>query len=149
MPTAITMRGFMVRKLLAAIAGLVVAVAIVALIETLGFALFPPPGGLDFDGKEQLLRYIKTLPVPVLLIVLLSWSAGVFAGSVTATILVWRRARMGCLIVTGFVLIAAISNMLMIPHPEWFMLAAIMVIPLAGYLAWWVSVWFLARAVKA
>lgn len=126
----------MVRKLAAAIAGLVVAVTVTALIEAVGFAFFPPSVGLDFDGKEQLFRYIKALPVPVLLIVLFAWSSGVFAGSVTATMLGWGRSRMGCLIVTGFVLTAAVSNMLMIPHPGWFMLAAIIIILLTGYLAW-------------
>lgn len=133
----------MLRKLLATIAGLVIAVAIVALIETLGFALYPPPASLDFEGKEQLIRYIWALPVPVLLVVLAAWTVGAFAGSVTASILAWRRARMGCLIVTGFVLIAAVSNMLMVPHPAWFMVTAVIVILLAGYLAWWMSLWLL------
>lgn len=133
----------MIRKLLATIAGLMIAVGIVALIEAVGFALYPPTVGLDFDGKEQLVRYIKTFPMPILLFALLAWAAGTFAGSVTAMILAWRRARTGCLIVTGFVLIAAVSNMLMIPHPGWFMFTAVIVILASGYSAWWTSIWLL------
>lgn len=135
----------MIRKLLFTTAGLAVAVTVVALIQAAGLTLFPPVAGLDFDGKQQWFQYIKTLPVPVLLFALFAWAAGVYAGSVTATVFAWYRRRMGCLIVTGFMFIAAVNNMLMRPHPEWFMVATIIAIPLAGYLAWWTSIWLLEK----
>lgn len=135
----------MIRKLLFTIAGLAIAVTVGASIQAIGLTLYPPVAGLDFDGKEQWFQYIKTLPVPVLIFALLAWMAGVYAGSVTATVFAWYRGRMGCLIVTGSVLIAAVNNMLMTPHPEWFMVATVISIPLAGYLAWWTSIWLLEK----
>jgi hypothetical protein len=124
----------MMRNALVLLAGLAVAAAAIAAIEALGHMMYPLPPGLDTHDRAQLSAYIETLPLPAFLFVLAAWAGGVLAGAGTVALLVKRPSPFFIVIITGIVLLASIGNMLMLPHPLWFMLAALVLIPAAGYL---------------
>lgn len=114
------------KKILGTLAGVVVAFGLVALIEQIGHMVYPVPEGLDWADKEQLKSYIDTLPFGAFLFVLAAWSIGTFGGS-------WLASYIGkdnrlAYIVGGFVFAATAVNFIMIPHPVWFSITAVVLI---------------------
>ncbi|MEO5880758.1 MAG: hypothetical protein ABIR22_11440 [Candidatus Eisenbacteria bacterium] len=107
----------MLRRLLGVLAGLVAGAIVVALIEGLGHALWPPPAGADLRDPEQLKALIPSLPIGALIAVVLGWAMGSFSGGwMAATIS--RDFRMA--LVVGFILLCmGVVTMVQIPHPLW------------------------------
>jgi hypothetical protein len=128
----------MARKILSLFAGLLIAVLLVGLIEYLGHIAVPPPDDIDFSDPAQLEAHISNLPFIAFAIVLLAWCAGAFFGSLTAGLLSQQHSILYPAVISGFVLLAAIANMIMIPHPLWFAVTGVILVPLAGFMAWYV-----------
>ena len=107
----------MLRRLLGVILGLVAGAIIVALIEGLGHALWPPPAGTDLRDPEQLRALMGSLPIGSLIAVIVGWALGSFGGGwMAATIS--RDARMA-LVVSFVLLCMGVITMIQIPHPLW------------------------------
>ncbi|HEU4747327.1 MAG TPA: hypothetical protein VFS56_02415 [Gemmatimonadaceae bacterium] len=74
--------------------------------------------------------------VPGAFVLLLAgWVLAAAAGAYVAARLATRSAAMHGLIVAGFDLVATVANLAAIPHPAWLWPAAIVLIPLAGWIA--------------
>lgn len=107
----------MLRRLLGVIAGILAGAIIVALIEGLGHALWPPPAGTNLRDPEQLKALMPTLPIGALVAVVAAWGLGSFGGGWMAATLA-RDARMA-LVVGGLLLTMGVITMIQIPHPAW------------------------------
>lgn len=125
----------MIKKFFAVLLGIVVAVATIATIEYIGH-FFYPPENIDLNDPEALKAMMGQAPVAALLFVLGAWFAGAFAGATTALIMTKNNRFAFAAIVSAFILIAAVVTTISIPHPFWFVAAAIIGIPVAGWLAW-------------
>ncbi len=110
----------MVKNIAASIVGIVIAAALVWLVEKLGHAVYPPPADLDFADPDAMRAYMATVPAGALLFVGSAWFVGTLGGTFAACKL--RRAKpvMFAVVVGGLMLIATAANLLMIPHPIWF-----------------------------
>lgn len=126
----------LLRLILAPIAGILVALCLIALIESLSHRIFPPPAGLDFRNPEVVRAYVASMPTGAFLLVLTGWVAGVFGGILAASLI--GRAHLGRLAaaIGGIILAATLGNLIMIPHPIWFSTIALLAIPAAAYAAW-------------
>jgi len=116
--------GRFLRHLGGIIAGLVVGVFVIACVELSGM-VYPLPAGVDPADTEALKLHIAQLPLGAFLFVLAAWGAGAFLGSWTATRLVTPRTPARGLIVGVVLLAASVANMVMLPHPAWFWVAAV------------------------
>ena len=125
----------MLRKILAGVAGVVVAGLVVYAVEWAGHAVYPPPDGLDFADPEQMAPYVAGLPVGAFAFVLAAWALGAFIGTFVACRIGTARPQIYAAVVAGLILVGAIANMVVIPHPVWFMIAAVVLITAAGWLA--------------
>lgn len=125
----------MVRKILAVIAGIAVAVVLVMLIQKLGHTLYPPPTDIDPGDREFMEDYIANLPWGPLAFVIASYVLGTFAGGLVATTIAGERPLVYAFIVAAFILAGAVSTVLMFPHPAWFTASSIAGIVLAALLA--------------
>lgn len=123
------------RGIAATVAGVLVAGLTIAGIEWLGHRLYPPPEGLKADDLEALAAYVAALPIGALLFVLLAWLLGVFLGGLVAALLAGRRPRLYAGVIAAVILLGAIANFAMVPHPAWFMVATVLTLPLAGFAA--------------
>jgi MFS family permease len=123
----------MLRPIVGFFVGLVVAVVVVALVETLGHTVFPPPPGVEND-RTAMASYVATAPFAALLFPLLASVAGAFLGGWVAAAIGRRRHQLAGTLVGVVILALAGMNMVMIPHPVWFMLLSIMLIVPAGWL---------------
>ena len=122
----------MVRKILGSLAGLVVGVLVIWVIELAGHALYPPPQGADPNQSMEAARaYVAGLPAAALVIPLVAWLGGTLVGSWLAAF-VGRAAWPGWL-VAALMVASSIATLVMIPHPLWFAAAAIVTLPVASY----------------
>ena len=123
------------RYVLAVVAGVIAAFIVVWAIESVSHAVYPPPEGLDLTDRAALRTYVDGLPVGALLFVLIAWIVATFVGGVVSCFIARERTIVFAGIVGGVLLVASIVNMIAIPHPTWFLIAAIILIPAAAYAA--------------
>ena len=125
----------MLRSIGAGVAGLVIAILLVWLIELIGHAVYPPPVDIDFSDSEAVRTYIAALPVAAVLFVGVAWVIGTFVGISVAC----RIGRAGpviyAVLVGGFVLAGAITMLIIIPHPWWFTVVSLPAIIATAYAA--------------
>jgi hypothetical protein len=125
----------MIRKLAAAVVGVVVAILTIQLVEMLGHLVYPPPADFEFDEPEQIREFISTLPIGSILFVGAAWALGTFLGTLAGALVSRSRALPYATVVGGIVLAGAITMLLIIPHPWWFTIAAPVSIIIAAVLA--------------
>lgn len=108
------------RKILAGVIGVLTAIALVWVVESIGHAIWPPPDDLDFGNTDVMRAYIDTLPLGALLSVALAWFVGSFGGTFVACKVGTARPLVYLLIVGGMMFAGAAFNLTIIPHPIWF-----------------------------
>lgn len=124
----------MLRNILAAIAGLALAFIVVAVVESMSHIVYPAPPGLDPNDAEALAGYIASLPAGAFLFVLVAWVLGALTGTFTAARVTRPVNRRPALVVTGLFFASCALNLAMIPHPTWFVVAAVPLVAGASYL---------------
>jgi len=122
------------RNIGAGIAGVVIAFVLVALVEMVGHAFYPPPEGLDFADADAMRAYIDTVPLGALLFVAGAWFIGTVGGTCAACAIGTAKPLIFAGVVGGLVLVATIANLIMIPHPLWFSVLGIVGILVGAWL---------------
>lgn len=122
------------RKILSILAGLLVAVFCVGILESLGHLVFPPPVGMDVSDPETIKTIMDDIPIGAKLSVLFAWTVGTFAGGAVATYIA-RAGRWPAWTIAGSMLALVGVNLIWIPHPTWMVIAAILLTIGAGYAA--------------
>lgn len=125
----------MVRRMIAVLAGIAVAVVLVTLVQKLGHNLYPPPADMDPTDQAFMQAYVASLPWGPLAFVIASYLVATLIGGWIAVAIAGERPLLFSGIVAAFMLAGAIFNVVMIPHPVWFTLAAVVGILLAALLA--------------
>jgi hypothetical protein len=124
-----------IRSALVLLAGVVVAVLIVTLMDTVAGSIYPLPAGIDRSNPESMRQVVAGLPIGAFLVLLAGWVLAAAAGSYVAARLATHGRAIHGLIVALFVLVATVANLAAIPHPTWLWPATIILIPAAGWLA--------------
>lgn len=118
-------------RILGVVAGLVAAIATVFVCEAIGHAIFPPPPGIDLSDPAATADIFERIPFGAKLAVVIAWLLGAFAGAwVARAIGRWTPAAW---IVAALVTLGGVATLVMIPHPLWMQVSAV-VLPFAG--AW-------------
>ncbi|MDP9205738.1 MAG: hypothetical protein M3P12_09825 [Gemmatimonadota bacterium] len=125
----------MIRSALVLLAGVVVAVIVVTLMDMVVGRIYALPAGTDPSNPESLRQAVARLPVGAFLLLVAGWTLAAAAGSYVAARLATHARPTHGLIVAGFVLVATVSNLAAIPHPAWLWPATIILIPVSGWLA--------------
>lgn len=124
----------MARAIFSVVAGLIVAVAAVFLMETITHTFHPAPPGFDPRNQEAVRALVADLPLAAFLLVLLGWLLGAGFGAFMAVRLNRRVARWPGFLVGTLILLASLYNLFTIPHPVWFFVAAVVGVPIATWL---------------
>lgn len=124
----------LLRNIVAALAGAVLAFLLIFAAQLIGSRFYPAPAGLDYRDPVAMGEFVKTLPPGAFVAVLLGYFVGVAAGAWLATrISVSRHPRQG-MMVGAFFFVASLANLVTIPHPAWFWVANLILVPLAAWL---------------
>ena len=119
-----------VRWIAAVLAGIVGGSLSVSLIETISSSIYPPPEGLDRSNFKEMSEWVKTLPAPAFLIVLLGWFSGCFVGTFLARRIAPGRGVLPSVFVGSFFTLASLFMLTVIPGPWWMWLAVLIGCPL-------------------
>ncbi len=120
------------KRILAVVAGFVVANVVIAGTELVGSKVFPLPRGLDMKDPHALAAYVAGMPPGAVALVLFGYALGSFAGGVAATVISGRATLTPGLVVGAFVTAGGVLNLVQIPHPLWLALASLaMYLPFA------------------
>lgn len=120
------------KTILATAAGLIAGVIIIAVVESLGHMIYPPPTGVDLKDPEQLAAIMESVPFGAKLAVLIAWGLGVFGGGLLGVKLSGGR-KLPATIIAVLLLAFAGMTMMMIPHPIWMVIGALIVTVLGWY----------------
>jgi hypothetical protein len=125
----------MIRSALVLLAGVVAALFVVILMDTLTGNIYALPAGTDPNNPESMRQAVATLPAAAFLLLLAGWVlAGGVGSYIAARFATYARPTHG-LIVAFFVLVATVGNLAKFPHPAWLWVASIILIPGAGWAA--------------
>ncbi|MDH5454646.1 MAG: hypothetical protein OEY37_01165 [Gammaproteobacteria bacterium] len=122
------------RNILAGVVGVVVAGLLVWLVETAGHAVYPPPEGLNFADADAMREYIDGLPAGALLFVIAAWFIGTVGGTCAACAIGTMLPRVFAIFIGCLMLVATAMNVIMIPHPNWFIVLAVIAIAVGAWL---------------
>jgi len=122
------------RSLLACLAGLVLGSVVIGVVEFVGHQIYPPPAGIDPRDPESIRRAMETISMGALLVVLVAWAIGSVVGGLVAARLAPRQPMRCALIVGAMLLLAGIANLIMLPHPLWFSIVAVLLFLPAAWL---------------
>jgi len=124
-----------IRSALALLGGVVAAVLVVIVMDTVAGSIYALPAGTDPNNPESIRQAVAGMPAAAHLLLLVGWVLAAGAGSyLAARLATYAHATHG-LIVALFLLVATVSNLARIPHPLWLWPAAIILIPAAGWVA--------------
>ncbi len=118
----------MVRNILGVVAGAIIAVVIISAAQAV-IPYFAGPVGID--PIEDPAAYMQAMPAMALIGVLLSYLAGSLAGGFTAAAVV--REPWGAWAVAVLLLVSAVANVMMLPHPVWFIVGSVVLIAAGGW----------------
>lgn len=120
------------RAVLAVVAGLVTGSVVISIIEWLSHRVYPLPP-LDVNDAVALRAAVATLPLMALVLVVVGWAIGTFAGARTA-VAISPRPRVAWIVGALFLASTAI-NLYLIPHPTWMAVAGPGGVAVAAWLA--------------
>lgn len=123
-----------IRSALVLLGGVIAAVFVVILMDTLVGNIYSLPAGTD-ASPETLRQAVAGLPVAAFVILVTGWVLAAAVGSYLAARLATHARAIHGMIVALFVLVATVANLAKIPHPFWLWPATIILIPAAGWAA--------------
>ncbi len=120
------------RNALAYILGIAVTMLTIMLVQALGHAIYPVDTNVDVQDGQLNAEYMAELPVGAILFVAIAWAVGVLAGNAAAVRIGNLRPVYFSSVITSFVLAGAVTQMILIPHPTWFIPVSLLGIIAAG-----------------
>ena len=111
--------------------GAALGVGVVMLGDWINHQLWPPPPEVQVTNPEAIRAYMQVAPVTSLLGLPVTWTIAAFAAGFAAA-KIGARTWAGW-IAGGLMFAATLANLMMIPHPLWMLLAALVFVPLAAW----------------
>jgi hypothetical protein len=122
-----------VRKALGVAIGGIVAFACVQAAELIVHRLYPFPPGTDMHDMATIKKFVSTLPMTAMLLVLAGWLIGTLLGTFVAAKI--GRSPVPAYVLGVLLLGGGIANAFIIPQPAWFTAVSIVIflaMPFAG-----------------
>jgi len=117
----------MKRSILSVVVGLVTAVMIFLIAESINSLIHPVSANLDFNDEIAVRTFYEHQPLSFWLIVLAGW---IFGSLMCGLLIKWigNNDNKKLPIIAGSILtLSAIANFLLLPHPTWFIVVGILV----------------------
>ena len=123
----------MLRIILGIVGGVIAGFAAIWLTDMIGHSIYPIPSDVSIGNPEQMGALIRGMPGGAQAFVVAAWFAGALVGGIVANLIADQRWT--AWVIAGFVALASILNILMIPHPEWMQISAVVAPVLGGLIA--------------
>ncbi len=123
------------RNLLGAIVGIAVALGTILLFDWIAHFLHPVPEDFDKTDSSAIAAHIQAAPIEALIVLVSGWFIAAFDGVFLACLIGHAKRYLFAIPIGGLVLVATVSNLILIPHPVWVTAAGPILIILAAWLA--------------
>lgn len=112
------------RFVLAVIGGIVTGTVLVAVIESVGHLIYPPPRSFD---SEVICTYLKSAPIMALIFPLVAWVVGAFVAGLIAKV-IYRANNKPAFVAGAIQLILILINFFMVTcHPMWMEIIGVLI----------------------
>jgi len=115
----------MLRRIAGAIAGGMVAMLVVGLVQAAGLLLFPLPPGFDVSDPARVASLMDAIPLGQAATIIIAWALGAAAGGFVATII--GRHHSPANLMAAMILVATTCNLAAAPFPWWMWLFGLLV----------------------
>ena len=123
----------MLRIILGIVGGVIAGFVAIWLTDMIGHSIYPISSDVSIGNPEQMGALIRGMPAGAQAFVVAAWFAGALVGGIVANLIADQRWT--AWVIAGFVALASILNILMIPHPEWMQISAVVAPLLGGLIA--------------
>lgn len=134
----------MFRDLTAAIIGVLVAMLTVMLFNWVSHLAFPPHVAVDPTDTESMIAYMQEAPFAALAIIVGGYLVAAFDGTLIAALIGRSKTVYFAMVVGALLLAGTITNLVMIPHPTWFVILSI-----AGIIIFAAAAAFVGERIRA
>ena len=110
----------MLRSFLSIISGLLGAAIVVGLVGMLGYAVYPPPFGIEVHDMQTLKILIGFASFGIYLFIVAAWVFGSFAGGFVAGLIATQAKLKHALLVGGILMACGVTIMVKFDPPAWF-----------------------------
>lgn len=121
------------KKILAVLSGIIVAVATMFLFEGINSNFFPLPKDVNLNDPEVVKNLFLNLPATAFILVIMGWFFGAFLGGFTVKYLSKEEKPTLAWILGGALTLSSIANVMMLPHPIWVTVIAVVIFIPAAY----------------
>lgn len=117
----------MKRNIISVVVGLVSAIVVFVIAETINSSLHPAPQTLDYNDSISVKTFYENQPLSLWLLVLVGWIIGsVLCGFLIK--LISKNDNKKLPIIAGSILtLSAVANFFTLPHPTWFIIVGLIV----------------------
>ncbi|MEN9282357.1 MAG: hypothetical protein RL594_1292 [Bacteroidota bacterium] len=124
------------RTVFAIIVGIITSGLVTLITEMLSHSLLGDGSAMpNPDDAAAVAAYAEQMPFGMLISLLVAWCGGAFAGSLVASVLAPSFEKLVTTAVGASVLGLTVMNFFQFPHPTWLMISAVLLIPVASWLA--------------
>jgi len=117
----------MKRNILSVIAGLAAAVITFLIAESVNHPLHPIPSNLNYNDNAAVKSFYENQALSFWAVILLGWSLGSFLCGFLIKLLSKNNNKKLPIIAGSILILSAISNFLLLPHPTWFIIIGLLV----------------------
>lgn len=107
----------MLRKVLGVIAGVVISMIVIKIVQTIGYQIFPLPDHIDPDDAASIAANIDQVSTASKMSVVVAWTLGSLIGGIAGGRI--SKMRWASWVPGAFTLFGMIAIAFMIPHPTW------------------------------
>ena len=117
----------MKRNIISVVVGLVSAIVVFVIAETINSSLHPTPQTLDYNDSIAVKAFYDNQPLSLWLLVLVGWIVGsALCGFLIK--LISKKEKQHLPIIAGSILtLSAIANFFSLPHPTWFIIVGLII----------------------
>ena len=124
----------MLRKIIGVMAGLMVAMLIITVIESLNAKLHPLPNGVNIEDREAMQGYINSLPKTAFIILLSGYLLASFFCGLVIRLIAKSDDRTPAYLASIGLATAGIVNFFSFEHPWWVIIIGLLIfVPVTLY----------------
>lgn len=128
------------KNVLATGAGIIVAFAIIQIMQMIGMKSFPIEPKIEVKNADDFKRLIESIPLGALMIIAIGHGLAVFLGA-WATNKLQNTAIVGFVILAVLILVDVATQVIALPHPIWFKVFDISCVVTGGLAGWKLLKW--------
>ncbi len=117
----------MKRNIISVVVGLMSAVIVFLIAESINSSLHEAPQTLDYKDHEAVKAFYEHQPITLWVLVLVGWIIGSGLCGFLIKLISKNANKRSPIIAGGILTLSAVANFLSLPHPTWFIIVGLLI----------------------